>query len=595
MNVVADSFSVLVDHARTILGLLFILLIGQRLVSSVLKQIFEDRLTLDAYFSLSLAGWVIPISLASLFWLALGVVQVSALRAFISLICLVIVAFVLFWRIRKQPFPGSKTFAFILFLLFGISVFLRLAFLTKAVVPLYFDSAQHYQVIKNLLRDVAAWPVAGYYHLGFHLLTAWIASVLGTDGVDTMLVLGQMTLAVIPISVFALVQHQTRSSGAALFAVLLAAVGWYMPAYAVNWGKYPALTSLPLIVFVISVAYLTIQSTPVPPQRTRLGSYSLLLIGGLSAAFIHSRSLVMFGIIGLAWILSGGWQKLSSPLRLVSVCAVLLGILLEISFIRRQDVFGPLFDPYWNQGWIITSFVLLLSIFAQRVYPRLAFVAILVIFFLLGSMFIPIRVPGYGVLTLLDRPFVEMILYLPLSLLGGLGLAGLQQSLQQRSPTWATHHLMPGRYLGILFSSALLAYAFANYTVYPADCCSIVGRDDLVAIDWMNKNLPPDARILISSTELRVLTSDSPQGIVSGDAGAWITPLTDRTTIFLPFQSDFTQQTTFDTLCQMQADYVYIGEMGATFNSAQLAALPDRYKVLLSMPKAQVYQVVGCS
>ena len=39
-------------------------------------------------------------------------------------------------------------------------------------------------------------------------------------------------------------------------------------------------------------------------------------------------------------------------------------------------------------------------------------------------------VPGYFNLTLLDRPFVEMTLYLPLSLIGGLGLAGLQQYLK---------------------------------------------------------------------------------------------------------------------------------------------------------------------
>jgi len=50
----------------------------------------------------------------------------------------------------------------------------------------------------------------------------------------------------------------------------------------------------------------------------------------------------------------------------------------------------------------------------------------------------------------------------------------------------------------------------------------------------------------------------------------------------------------FDTLCRWNAEYLYVGDTGATFNDALLSASPDRYKVLLSMPRAKVYQVTGC-
>jgi hypothetical protein len=143
--------------------------------------------------------------------------------------------------------------------------------------------------------------------------------------------------------------------------------------------------------------------------------------------------------------------------------------------------------------------------------------------------------------------------------------------------------------MGLIVVNALL-----NYTLYPSDCCSIVSRDDLVAIDWIDKHLPSEARILISSTELRVLASDSFQGAVNGDAGAWITPLTDRATIALPYHSDFSQQTTLDLLCQLDADYIYVGESGTRFSSAQIEPYPSWYKSLLSMPEANVYQVIGC-
>lgn len=116
----------------------------------------------------------------------------------------------------------------------------------------------------------------------------------------------------------------------------------------------------------------------------------------------------------------------------------------------------------------------------------------------------------------------------------------------------------------------------------------------MVAIDWVDKNLPSDARILISSTELRVLDTNSPQGAAGGDAGAWITPLTGRRTIRLPYHSDFSQQAVFDRLCQAGVGYVYVGEIGAVFNNGLLSSQPDRYKILLSMPKTKIYQVRGC-
>jgi hypothetical protein len=258
--------------------------------------------------------------------------------------------------------------------------------------------------------------------------------------------------------------------------------------------------------------------------------------------------------------------------------------------IRTEDVFGPLFDPYWNRGLFITSIVLFLSLFAVKVYPQLTFAFLLGSFLLLGAMFIPITIPGYGNLTLLDRPFVEMFLYLPLSFLGGTGLGPLAESLQSLSVRGQALRLG----IGSFFIGLIVVHALLNYNLYPSDCCSIVSRDDLVAIDWVDKNLPTEARILISTTELRVLATDSFQGAVGGDAGAWITPLTDRATLPLPYHSDFSQQTTLDTLCQMQAEYIYVGEVGAMFNSAQINPYPNWYKILLSMPKTKIYQVIGC-
>ena len=602
MNILLDSVSVLMEHWQLIAGILFIIFPGQILIWSILKIIFGDRLTSDEYYSISIAGWMLPIFLAAVFWLLLRFFETQALSTLVVFSLIALLAIILFLRIRKGLLQDSQIVIFILFVLFGLFVFLRLAFVSKAAIPLYFDSAQHYLIIKNLLGNPTsnATPLftsspTVYYHIGFHIVAAFIVSALHADIISIMLILGQMILAVMPLSVFFVTRYETRSSRAGIFAVLLAAFGWYMPAHAVDWGKYPALTSLALITFVLSLAYLFTRYRNALTARKYWGLIAILFSAIAMSIFTHSRSLIIFGIVILAWIIATLWQKLPKLSQLVFFSAVILGIIAEMIFIRAKDVFGPLFDPYINKGLLITLIVLFLSIFAQWAFPKLAFSLILVIFLLFGSLFIPVQgIPGYIDLTLLDRPFVEMILFLPLSLLGGLGLAGLERILQTAQARLGNITSLWGKYIGVFFVAVVLINASFKYEVYPSGCCSIVGRDDLVALDWMGKNLPVDARILTSSSELRVLATDSFQGSAGADAGTWINPLTSRATLPLPYFSDFSQQTTLDTLCNMQVNYIYVGEAGLTFDDTKIAPHPDWYKALLSMPKVKVYQVIGC-
>ena len=596
MNVLLDSFSVLLGQWWLVAGILCIIFLGQILIWSLLKIIFNDQLTPGEHYSLSLAGWMLPIFMASGLWLSWRFFQRLEGSALIVLLLIALLAVLLVLRIRKDLLQDSKTILFVLVLLTGLFIFLRLAFISKAAIPLYFDSAQHYLIIKNLLGNpIPTWPPTAYYHIGFHIVAAFSASILQVDIISIMLVLGQMILAGIPLSVFLLIRHETQSNRAGIFSVLLAAFGWYMPAHAVDWGKYPALTSLAVTTFAVSLAYLSIRHRKTLSSGKYLSLNAILLSGIATSALTHSRSLVIFGIVILAWIIATVWQKLPRLPQIIFFSAVILGISAEIIFIRAKAVLGPLFDPYISKGLLVTGIVLFLSIFAQWVYPKMAFSIILAIFLLFGSLFIPVQgLPGYIDLTLLDRPFVEMILFLPFAFLGGLGLAGLEQISQRAQARMGNIAFLWGKYISVLLVAILFINAMFKYEVYPSGCCSIVGRDDLVALDWMDKNLPPEARILTSSTELSVLATESFQGSAGGDAGTWINPLTDRVTLSLPYFSDFSQPTTLETLCNMQASYIYVGETGLTFDDAKITPHPDWYKALLSMPKVKVYQVIGC-
>ena len=602
MNVLSDGLSVLFDHWLLISVTLLILLFGKILTSSALRNILGESLTPDEYFSLGLAGWMSAMMLLSALWFLWPPLRSLRFDLLIATLTIAWLAVLLFPRSKREVTRRSKSMLLVLTLLFGVFVLLRLAFVSQAILPMYFDSAQHYMFIKDLMRNPETASVAAsfdllitnYYHKGFHLLALFITSISQAEITDTMLVLGQIILAVIPLSVFFMIKHETRSNSAGLFAVFLAAFGWYMPAHVLDWGKYPALTSLMLIQFVLSLAYLLVRYRDTLPSRKIWGLIAILALGSLAAIFAHSRSLVVFGIVLTSGIIATGWRRLPRIPQSLVLALTMGGIIWEIIFIQADDVLYLLFDPYGLKSWPVTLSVLFLFVFALRAYPQLTFSAVLVIFLLVASLFVPVTVPRFGELTLLDRPFIEMILYLPLSLIGGLGLAGLEGYLLHSPIQSKITPMMPGKYAGVFFIGLVLIHAILQPQLYPSDCCKIAGSDDMVAIDWMDKNLPPEARILISAVELRVLASYSFQGYVGGDAGIWVTPLTDRPTVPLLSYSDFSQQATLHSLCGMKASHLYIGETGQTFDDSQISIHPEWYEILLSMPRAKVYKVIGC-
>jgi hypothetical protein len=264
---------------------------------------------------------------------------------------------------------------------------------------------------------------------------------------------------------------------------------------------------------------------------------------------------------------------------------------LEIIYIETKGILGPLFDPYGMKAILITSSVLLLSVFAWKSYPSLVIACFGSAALLIASLFVPIMgvIPGFPNTTLLDRPYVEMLLYLPLTLLGGLGLAGLEQWLQANHPAWS-----PGRRIGTIFIVLVAVNAFFKYDLYPSNCCAITSEDDLAAIEWMDANLPKDALILTSSTTLNVLPTDEYRGSAGGDAGTWVTPLIGLPTTSLPFHTDFSQQETLNTLCNVGVDYVYVGQTGYFFDVSGMPVQPDGYRIVFALPKARVYEVTGC-
>ena len=583
------------DQWRIIFGILSLIALGQGLASTAVRSLYRDKLTSVEYFSLGLAGWILPIALISLLWLVLGLLSNMILNRLMIPAGILLLLLMLFrLTLRADSGPDSAKTIFFLLTLVLVFILLRLIFVSRAVMPSYFDSAQHYSIIKDILQSGTAWPPAStpYYHSGYHILTAFLATALNADIAKTMLILGQMVLGVMPVSLFFLVKHTTGSKGAGIFAVILAALGWYMPAHTANWGKYPALISLAALPFGLSLAYLLVQNRSTLPPQKRWIHYTIVGLSILILTLLHSRSPIILAVIFLAWVIAAWQGRLSLPIRTLLFVAVFIPLVLQLLFIQKQGVLLPLLDPYLHKGIWITALVLFLSIFAMREYPQVVFACLLSVCMFLGCLFVPIQIPGYGTLTLLDRPLVEMILYLPLAFLGGLGLAGFEKLWSHLSlPLWG---FLRSEYLYGLLIALVVIHAFTKYDFYPSNCCVLVGNNDLAALDWMKDHLPRDARIGISVTELNVLQSDALEGYTGGDAGIWITPLIDRAAIPLLYSSDFGQEGVRNRLCQSRVSHLYVGERGQSFDPARLQEHPEWYKILLAREKTTVYEVIGC-
>ena len=575
MSVLSGGWIVLITNWQ-LLALIFVLLFASQLF---IRHLVNDELSTSERISLGFGGWFVLASTLSLVWIFLGT------WIFWIVTVLVFVFILLPPRLKSDPKPVFSLTSLFIALAVFVSLLLRLAFVSKALFPSYFDSPFHFMVAQNIIdrgtKWLFPWLAANYYHVNYHFLVAFFASISQTEVPQVMLILGQVFLVFIPFTLFFPAKRLTGSVLAGWLIVTLSAFGWYMPAHAVDWGKYPALMSLGLIVFLMSMALL-LKNT----NRRRV-LYVLLGFSILLSVSTHSRSLIELGIAFLAWIMSMWWERLSRRWQYVSFISLIVVVVLSAVFILQQELLTLLFDPYLVKGLWITVLVLLLSVFAFLRFPRSTFALVFSIELLLAGVFVSVGIlfPTRSFLTLLDRPLVEMILFIPLSILGGLGVAGLEKKLQVFA--W-------GKYIGLLLIGGVLVNAFFAYELYPSDCCVLVGKDDVVAMDWMTNQLPSKARIGISSTEVRINVANVVEGIAGGDAGAWVTPLTGQATFLIPYNMAFDESSALGEICELGISHLYVGELGQTFDDAKLRSRTEWYTPLLSLGKTRVYEVIGC-
>ena len=196
--------------------------------------------------------------------------------------------------------------------------------------------------------------------------------------------------------------------------------------------------------------------------------------------------------------------------------------------------------------------------------------------------------------TLLDRPFVEMLLYFPLSILGGLGLAGLLEIINKATFLSEQRLSYTKTLVSILVIGIVGIASLENYDFYPADCCHFISYDDTIIFDWLSKNISNDAQILVAANHLSVVPSSTSTDLVGSDAGLWIPALIDKKIVIMPYEIDFLSEGTIMELCKRKVTYIYVDNTNQSFNSNTLDKKEKWYKKILTLPNAQLYQLNTC-
>ena len=445
----------------------------------------------------------------------------------------------------------SGLFAFCFLIL--ITLLTRLAFLRWIILPPYDDSPEHYMIVRDLLTSGKSHTafysfdslINRYYHFGFHSLASWLSSVSSVDATQSIPLLGQLFLVILPCSIFFLIYSATQNITAGLMAMLFSAFAWRMPAFATNWGKYPAIAGLAIFPAVIGLWVLFWLKS----EKKSLSVLALLVVtAGLG--IVHARLVICFFLVLISFFFARKLFFIVDGHSWTNYTLILLTILVFLPF---QEQLTTFYGHGYNLALLLAGILLPFTIHLNR---QLVLSIALFIFAIWIISFVPISFEGYNT-TLLDQPFIETLLCIPLSILGGLGSASLVDRLK-----------LP--VLKGFASFAVVVVVFISFVsadaVYPDACCNYVRTSDLEAMQWLRESTPQNSTVWVAAYKPGTY-------MISIDGGAWVRALTGRNGNKLKYDFDWPSPVSPAKICRPDyiEVYIYKGSSPYSFTDEILA------------------------
>lgn len=458
---------------------------------------------------------------------------------------------------KNKKTIGVSQFTGLIFLLAWISI-VKLSFLSGLSYPLYSDSAYHFDMINKIMDGnlssllFSSNGLQNYYHYGFHSIVALSSLISSLPVEKSMLILGQVLQISIPLSFYPIGKMLTHKAWGGILAVTIAAFGWPMPAYASQWGKYPAILGVQFFLWFYSI-YLLIQKKDVPQKS--LFSLLFTLVCLFIGLIFHARIVI---VIVLFFVI----QKLVEQHTMVKkythlnlfLFVALLGNLIFLYIYNFED-FQHIYIKYIQESWVSALLLLLFARFFRHQSKQLFYQQ--VIFSVILLVMLNTSIP-YGLLTrdvahLIDRPFLEIILFIPLTLIMTIAVTNFTNILLISGKRIKSLRIY--RAVAIVFLGAVSVF------IYPvrSSCCVILDPPNITVIQRIKAELPSNAKILIAAGRWSSYT----------EAGIWIYPLTGIQTVNWPYDTDF-EKDVQQSLCKQRVMYIYVGNTAYSFSRLSL-------------------------
>ncbi len=507
--------------------------------------------------------------------------------------------------------------------LFVLALWLRLAMVRDLAAPAWVDPV-HHTTIARLIVENGAYPASyapyieastASYHPGFHGLTAAFHALSGLELDRAMLLLGQALNALIIPAIYLLAVTLTRNRLSGLMAALIAGFLTPMPAYYTSWGRYTQLAGL-LILPVCTSLMIRLLEAPLdlrglfrPGSLLRLAILTALASAGLF--LVHYRVAVFWALLMLAYFIGDLLHSLDKqPLwrfvpRVLGWALIVAALALLISLPWWPELIRTMLMPRFERATALPQLLKIDWGYLIPAYGRealwLAVAGLLisiarlgwfgpVLALWIGLLFMAanqgtIQIPGAG---MVNRSSVEIMLFMPVSVLGGYAAAQAVQlvswGMARITPQWGR------RVVALLAALGILAAALAgSQKLLPIlNPVTLTFREaDHPAMQWISENIPLEETILINPFLWGY-------GYYAGqDGGYWISPLAGRKTMppnllyaegsraYIERINRISQKTLdlandpvalHALLKEEQIHYVYIGRRGGTLSPHKLEA-----------------------
>jgi len=503
----------------------------------------------------SLAFYPLLFLVTDLFGLHLGSVY-TWLPPLIALVVLIWKNWLTIKNPRTIQIRSPKPLDLALLIIIILIIVVRFWVIRNLDAPMWGDS-YHHTMISQLLVDNGGlfdlWkPYADLqtftYHFGFHSLVATFHWITKLSLMQSTLWTGQIINVLAVLSLYPLAVRVSKNPWSGVISVLLAGLISPMPMFFVNWGRYTQLAGLAILPVVAIILWQGYESDK--SSKWRYAVLAWLTIGGL--ALTHYRVLIFALIFLLAYLLiyvrKGNFTTFLEKTIIFGVGALILflpwflrvfsGRILTILGIQistaakqvnpstlQYNAIGNILNYLPAAIWILFPISLGWSLWRRS--KSAALIGIWWFFILLTANPDFLNLPGTGVIN----NFMVMIsAYLPICIVIAAAIfwliSDLKRYLEVRTNIQGRSYLISKSILKAFIVSLFVLITILGVRQRINDIQiskhSIITRPDLRAVNWINRNLPDSADILVNS-----FSAYGGAAVVGSDGGWWLPLLTN--------------------------------------------------------------------